>query len=758
MSVSAASDNSITRTPTVDDDADFRYGDNNLPVLRIDEDDAAEFVNDSGENETQVFRLNLTNADWVFGGANGIDNRTALEAFNEAANSANSADWSVKATRRTDTSITVEAKYLGSTTRNYEARLRIPMLTEMDSEGEARVTIDPMNSRLTGGTYTFAIVTDGETTAFVDDVEDISRGRNQTGGTIIIDETTAGALSADAGVTRHGFRLRLPNNFEWNSNTEVNFQNLDVSNDTVEITNNGRDYIVRFDVDSADDVRGSITVDTRVNVTRDANFGEVSVNMTGYGDVSNASNLIIADYLDYGIAFDVEDDGEKEFFAGRLYDNNDDEYEIEFTIEETVDNSFISGRDIDFVLPDWVWILDIELDDDASGNDDAISMDREGENGFSYEVQPGDEELTFNLKFTVNGNAPFADSESIWIEMSGAGIDEARFDLGIAKKPVTVEIAEQEKALSIGTMKQDAPEILVSETEAGALIEGEMLRLQLRETYGGSIRVDSFDVEVVEGDIELTDDDTYASGRGMEVEIDVESTEASTLRFYNIKLDVDRSAPMGDYQIDVVGPAVVENILSDGDLVGRADEYEYSFTWDRDDNDPLRGMDSESELLELILGGRGADFSGRVYRADYVSVGTPIDLQEDVTRERVTMTVGQTTYMVGDEQMTMDAAPFVQDGRLMVPVAHVARALGVSRNAVVWDGDARTVTIYADKVMQMEIGSRTMLVNGVPSDMGAAASIVSDRTFVPVSRFARALGIDYTWDAAAQTVTFHEEE
>lgn len=802
MSVSAASSNSVSYVPTVDDEHVFDSSD--APELRIEEDSTGDFSDgDSGAvmMETQVFRLNLTNADFVNIADIAADTRVQGAVGNPGVPGT---DGTVRVSRRTDTSVTVTVSGFTRANAGDDLRIDIPLYTEMDSEGEARVTIDQQNSNLTGGTYTFAIVADGETTAFVDDVEDISRGRYQRAGDIIIDEVTTGSLSSG---DSHRARLRLPNNFEWEnilihqsgddyineSGTVVSLPTTGVPASTIEAnertlgrstivrfegwTNvgttaaeaiqinaadtetDGRDLSIDFTVNSAPASRGSIIIGSRINVTRDANYGEVSVNLTGRGDISNQSGLVIAEYMDFGAAFEAEEDGEKEFFVGRLFDNNDEEYEVEFTIEETVDNSFISGRDIDFIFPDWIHVIDVEASDDAE--DGTISLDKDGENEFSYTIEDDEDELTFNVRFTANGNAPFDGTEDIMIKISGGGIEEMEQVLAVAKKPVTVEVGEQVEMLSIGTMKQDAPEILISETEAGALMEDGMLRLHLRETYGGSIRIDGFDVEVVEGDIELKDDDTYGGGVGMEVEIDVESTEASTLRFYNIKMDVDRSAPMGEYQIDVRGTAVIENITDDGDLIGRADDYQFFGGGVQDEwrsNTNLAGTnyntvnDHVAEILDE------ADFSSRVFRADYVSVGTPIDLQETVSREEVSMTVGQTTYMVGSEQMTMDVAPFVQDNRLMVPVAHVSRALGVSRNAVVWDGDARTVTIYADKVMQMEIGSRTMLVNGVPSDMGAAATIVSERTFVPVSRFARALGIDYTWDAAAQTVTFHEEK
>ncbi len=54
----------------------------------------------------------------------------------------------------------------------------------------------------------------------------------------------------------------------------------------------------------------------------------------------------------------------------------------------------------------------------------------------------------------------------------------------------------------------------------------------------------------------------------------------------------------------------------------------------------------------------------------------------------------------------------------------------------------------------MTIGSQILLVGEEEVDMGAMAEITDDRTFVPISRFARALDIEYTWDPETETVEF----
>ncbi|MDI6717395.1 MAG: copper amine oxidase N-terminal domain-containing protein, partial [Actinomycetota bacterium] len=75
--------------------------------------------------------------------------------------------------------------------------------------------------------------------------------------------------------------------------------------------------------------------------------------------------------------------------------------------------------------------------------------------------------------------------------------------------------------------------------------------------------------------------------------------------------------------------------------------------------------------------------------------------------------IGSTSYTVNGVTKTMDAAPYIKDSRTFVPVRYVANALGVTDDNIIWDGVKKTVTlIKGDRVVQMTIGSKTMLING----------------------------------------------
>ena len=118
--------------------------------------------------------------------------------------------------------------------------------------------------------------------------------------------------------------------------------------------------------------------------------------------------------------------------------------------------------------------------------------------------------------------------------------------------------------------------------------------------------------------------------------------------------------------------------------------------------------------------------------------------------------VGQRFYTLGDERIPLDTAPYIKDDRLMVPVAHISRALGLPREYVEWDGASQTVLVRTanQTTLLMTIGSSQLWVEDQAVEMGVAAEITEDRSFVPISRFASAMEVQYQWNPDTQTVAF----
>lgn len=57
------------------------------------------------------------------------------------------------------------------------------------------------------------------------------------------------------------------------------------------------------------------------------------------------------------------------------------------------------------------------------------------------------------------------------------------------------------------------------------------------------------------------------------------------------------------------------------------------------------------------------------------------------------------------------------------------------------------------RVVQLTIGSTSMIMNGGTISMDTAPEINNGRTCLPVAWVAQALGATVSWDATAQTVT-----
>lgn len=146
--------------------------------------------------------------------------------------------------------------------------------------------------------------------------------------------------------------------------------------------------------------------------------------------------------------------------------------------------------------------------------------------------------------------------------------------------------------------------------------------------------------------------------------------------------------------------------------------------------------------------------SVKVFTSDDLATMMMASMGGTDAAEQVAFAVNETSYFADGQVKTMDVAPFIStEGRLMVPVRYLEDLFGM---APAWDAASQTVTVvYEGSVYQMTIDSSVILVDGVTEiEMDAAAVIVDGRTFVPVSRFAAAMGIEYMWDAASQTVVF----
>jgi len=130
---------------------------------------------------------------------------------------------------------------------------------------------------------------------------------------------------------------------------------------------------------------------------------------------------------------------------------------------------------------------------------------------------------------------------------------------------------------------------------------------------------------------------------------------------------------------------------------------------------------------------------------------------EEPTTITLELTVGSNTLKVSGEAVEMDVAPYLKDGRVMVPVRFLAEALGLPVDYDFSDPTNKIVTVHAVEDIVLTIGSNKALVGTQEVELDAAPEIVNSRTMVPVRFIAETLGFDVQWADGVVTLTQKEQ-
>jgi len=700
MTALAASTNSVDKVPQVSVNTELTG--TAAPKLLIKEKDCT-FDTTSGE----TFRLSLTNAEWL---ENEITTTSAL-------------GWSNVKDRKVLSKTLVEVTITTSSAV-------LPLYTKVTGEGEATVTVDARDSRLSSGTYTFAVSAPGKTIVSIDPVKTFAR--SVTLGTIQIDETRIGALGDTGG---QNIKIKLPPRFTWDSDTVTGkFSGGLASGSTVTVVKGKGTRTLELSFTPAPltgrTARGSIFLEGLViRADRDAPYGEVVADFEGTNVTSQ--ELVIANYQSYGIEAEVKE--VKEIVAGR-YDNKT----AKITIKENVEGSMIAGREITVLLPEWVKIKEVKNLKGSGFNwpagkdvkDDLIYASNKNEIYFAIPHYIDDTKTSkyeFELELSVEADK----TGDIVAEFFGAGMEKQELVIATAVAPITAEVAVSD--LKIGVQDQPAPDIIITETKKGMIddyIEVASLdkdgKLVLEKTdfaltvslpkdhdFAGTPTV-----TVEEGNLEIGK--PSAKDNVLTIPIKSSSTKPSTIKISDIKVTLDRTVPEGPFKASIGGTAIVKN------------------NWER------------ATITTPVLFDKPY-----VVKFHFADVITPAPGE---IRATTTFTIGSTTYTVVEAaeavEKTMDVAPYIKNGRTYLPVRFVADALGVTDENIIWDPVNATVTIFkGDRIAQMTIGSNVLVVNGVQLTMDAVPEIQSGRTMLPVRWMAQALGATIDWDAETQQVT-----
>lgn len=727
----AATDGRVSYKPTVKKDTEFTY--DNAPRLIIEEKDLA-----SEDISGSTARLSFKGAEWKGGDESTANDETVLGFAYEKLPGG-----------------FVEITFGGSA--GVKDTFEIPLVTKVTEEGEAEVTIEPVSqktarSEVTAASYVFAIVGSGSTKTTLSETNDFPDELEV--GVFLIDELKANSMPRNA--TDKKIKLSAPQGFEWSfkdvaskaiENASLNYGSValsdevtgagdfkdNVDNVSVSYPLYGRNdskvdkEIIEIEYDNVTPEtqgKGSIIIEDLVlTATEDAEFGDVNVEISG--DDITTETIKVGAYVEYGVNISVEDD-EKVLFSGR-YESKDDGKLLKLTIEEGVVDSWWAQRNTTIEFPKGIKVRDVKVSDagELAADSEVQKDDTLADNAGGLSLNKNKDIITLN-NIEINDEKKGKVELEIWVSIEadfegdivavvgGPALDEDT-EVVLGQALVPIKAAFESTELQVGYKELEVATIEIIEAKEGALQRGKTLAMAPENMYFE----DDFEieVEVTAGDLQIGDVD-YDNGI-LEIDIKRASKEASTITISGSGIYTSRALAEGSYDLEVAGDAIIEN---DEDIIGE------------------EGFQTDCLAFE-----------------EFINVITPAPHKGEAGGAVVQakFTVGATEYVVGDQVAYADAAPYIKDGRTMIPIKYAAFALGVEPQNIKWDQATKTATILGDRVIQVKVGSKDLVVNGAVLQMDTAAEVVDGRTFLPISWVASALNVPYTWDDASKTVSFN---
>jgi len=582
-------------------------------------------------------------------------------------------------------------------------------------DGDIKLVIDaPSGSGFDSGEVVVGRVSGGEV-----DIEVVDDNTFNNEGTVKfrLTEDRAGAFDVDD----ESVKVILPDGFEWKSVDKVKqiFGDAVFDKADIDITTDREELVI--DVNAASNSASCLEIEATIEVVdeTDAELGDIIASVKGESDIS-VKELVVGKYGEFGVEVTVEDP--ETVYAGRT-----EQAIADITIEESIEQSLVSGRTITLTLPNWaIWGA---LPDEV---EDGVELDLSsfpGRDGHvaKYTITNEDAsaaELTFeDMEVILSPDAPEGD---LVVEIGGnAGLSE---EVVVAEvvKPITVE-ATVAPNIVIGRSAQDIAEITITEADAGILKEAKDLILELPK----DIEWDDYDVEVVDGDLEIGDVDD--NDNTLTIEIDDDSNEASTIKITGTVVAY-RTVPEGAVDVKVKGDALIEV----NDTEALEEQYADGSDYGIGDYYVITGGDGkDKEVVKYDEDGLFEDKT-TIAKVKVATVGTPAP--ED--------TMLTTSITLGEN------GSYISDGRIMVQLRDAASALGVSEQNLFWDNATKTATfIKGDRAVQITEGKAQVVMNGIPLPTDKGAEIKDGRTYVSLRAAGVAFGATAEWDNTTKTAT-----
>jgi len=430
------------------------------------------------------------------------------------------------------------------------------------ASGAIKATFENLKGQLVDGEVIIGYASGGALNLAVRESENFADKGEVT---IRVTEATAGTLKEDKAL-----KVKLPRGFEWVPNKfedKVIYGNGSVKGDYV-VSNDGRTVTITFK-DASERERTAIDITGKIIVSDPARAKKGDIVATVSGDyTTDPEELVVGVYGDF--EFDVEAGDPETVYAGRVKQAIAD-----ITISEEIAGTFIHGRYVILELPDWAkWGT---LPKTPKGKD--VELDFVGFYGTDgrtarYEVKCDDEEQSAkpeeiklkDMEIVLSPEAPVG--EDVVVKISGSAGVRGEVVVGKVAAPAELKVDEI-KVIGIGRTNQEIGTITITEAKAGMFRDNKDIVLHLERDLAWE---SGYDVEVVEGDIELGSVRRIGE-RDLAIRVEAESDVPSTIQVTGTVRTL-RTIPEGETFIRLRGAAVIET----------TDPIRLGDQWDDDDN------------------------------------------------------------------------------------------------------------------------------------------------------------------------------
>ncbi len=739
MSAFASTTNRMSNVVTGEEDKEVAKITSSVPVLKMYEKDLNDIAKEDATSK-QAFQLDLTNAEWTD------------DAITGALKSGIKGMKDIKITKLSSKSIIVEGGVEPAKGTD-DAYISVPMLTKLKTNGDATVTIDPMDSVVSAGTYKFATVADSSATVTVEKKKDVPENGAQLK-SIVIKEASAGAIEKGT------LKLKLSSDWSYKSLTKDNISVYPEGSVTIgDITLKDEDAEIEI-TDVKTSAAKTITITPEVKYDEDeVDAGDIC-EMTVSGAGVDKTTLEVATAVTYGVTWEAEDKTLPVFYSGSM---DPDQDSLQVTMEESVTASWLTNRKSKIVFPEGVRVLGVEISDANGQFSGETNSGVKAQTG-KFEINNDGNELTFKdwqtkgtdtakVKFKFQLSIAPSFTGDITATITGKGVDEdITAVIGTAVAPVTVEAVSTDAIIDY--RHTAIGDITITEAEAGVLGKDKTLGVKVENLEFD----DDPTVEVVSGDLKI--DTVKVDGGVIKIKIKSESAKTpAVIKITNCELLMDRTIPAGSYALKLTAT----DTWSDSQK--KDDKTVDTAVWDGDSFDVDGDDKSDAIFQNSIKDGDDYDktpfFDSRNVTVvkDYVNVVTAGRDQDDSTfTTTLKVTIGGNEMYANDKAIALDVPAYISNGYTMLPVRAVTEAL--SGSAIVrWDDATKTVTItFGSRVINMTVGSNVMVINGVNVAMQAKCEITDSRAFIPLRDMGYALGLNddkIKWDDATKTATLN---